>query len=207
MLHNPILAGGIAGLVEVSFTHPLDYMKVSIQQNKKIVFREFYRGITSRYTSIFPMRGILWGCRKKGKKHLKDSSFIQKSGAIGSVAGFLQTFVDAPLENIKIQRMYNNQVTYKPSTLTRGFVSNMGRNMILCSGIIGGSFIDHPFGLIFGSFVGCVASQPFDYIKTIRQTGIEPNYRHIMKGWYYRAAITPINMFIGYNVYKFLTHV
>ena len=32
-----------------------------------------------------------------------------------------------------------------------------------------------PFGLIFGSFIGCVASQPFDYIKTIRQTGIEPN--------------------------------
>ena len=53
MLHNPILAGGIAGLIEVSFTHPLDYMKVSIQQNKKIVVREFYRGITSRYTSIF----------------------------------------------------------------------------------------------------------------------------------------------------------
>ncbi len=77
----------------------------------------------------------------------------------------------------------------------------------ICSGIIAGSFIDHPFGLIFGSFLGCVASQPFDYIKTIRQTGIEPNYRHIMKGWYYRAMITPINMFIGYNVYQFLTHV
>lgn len=207
MLNNPILSGGIAGLVEVSLTHPLDYMKVSIQQNKKIVIREFYRGILSRYTSVFPMRGILWGCRKQGKKHLKDSSFLQKSGAIGGVAGFLQTFVDAPLENIKIQRMYYNKVNYQPYYLTRGFVPNMARNMILCSGIIGGSFIDHPFGLLAGSFIGCVASQPFDYIKTIRQSGIKPNYNHIMSGWYYRAMITPINMYIGYHVYKFLTRI
>jgi len=206
MLHNPILAGGIAGLVEVSMTHPLDYMKVSIQQNKRILVKEFYRGITSRYTSIFPMRGILWGCRKKGKKYLKDTGIIQKSSAIGGVAGFLQTFVDAPLENIKIQRMYCNTVNYNPTYLTRGFMPNMWRNMILCSGIIGGSFISHPLGLIAGSFLGCIASQPFDYIKTIRQSGIKPNYNHIMKGWYYRAAITPINMFIGYNVYKFITN-
>ena len=34
-----ILAGGIAGLVEVSVTHPLDYMKVSMQQRNKIIFK------------------------------------------------------------------------------------------------------------------------------------------------------------------------
>ena len=138
MLSQHILAGGFAGLVEVSCTHPLDYMKVSIQQNKKIRIREFYRGIFSRYTSIFPMRAILWGCRKTGKKHLKDKSFLHKSGAIGGVAGFLQTFVDAPLENIKIQKMYYNKVNFTPTYLTRGFMPNMARNMILCSGIIGG---------------------------------------------------------------------
>ena len=204
MATQHIIAGGIAGLVEISCTHPLDYMKVSLQQNKKIVFRELYRGILSRYTSIFPMRSILWGCRNSGNKLLRNRSIIEKGSAIGSTAGTLQTFVDAPLENIKIQQMYNNKVNFSPSNLTRGFLPNMTRNIILCCGIITGSLVDDKWGLLAGSAIGCILSQPFDYIKTIQQTNIKPDYTNIMRGWQYRIAITPLNMMIGYHIYKFL---
>ena len=204
MASQHILAGGLSGLVEITCTHPLDYMKVSLQQNKKIVFREFYRGIFSRYTSVFPMRSILWGCRNTGVRILKNRNIIEKGGAIGSSAGILQTFVDAPLENIKIQQMYYNKVDYNPSRLVRGFMPNMARNVILCCGIITGSFVDDKIGLLAGSAIGCLLSQPFDYIKTMQQTGIGGDYSNIMKGWHYRIAITPLNMLIGYNIYKFL---
>ena len=48
-------------------------------------------------------------------KYLKDYSLFHKSGLIGSCAGFMQTFVDAPLENIKIQKMYYNKVNFTPT--------------------------------------------------------------------------------------------
>ena len=199
-----ILAGGVAGLVEVSVTHPLDYMKVSMQQRNKIIFKNMYRGILTRYTSVFPMRSILWSARKHGKTKLKDYSLLQKGSIIGSGAGVLQTFVDAPLENIKIQKMYNNNVKINPNRLIQGFVPNMFRNAILCTGIITGSLINGNIGLIAGTAIGCLASQPFDYLKTIKQTGIEPNYKDMMKGWQHRIIISPINMFIGYHIYKII---
>ncbi len=204
MASQHILAGGLSGLVEITCTHPLDYMKVSLQQNKKIVFKEFYRGILSRYTSVFPMRSILWGCRNTGVRILKNRNIIEKGSAIGSTAGVLQTFVDAPLENIKIQQMYHNKVDYSPKNLIRGFTPNMARNIILCCGIITGSLVDDKVGLLAGSAIGCLLSQPFDYIKTMQQTGIEGEYKNMMRGWQYRIAITPLNMLIGYNIYKWL---
>ena len=47
-----------------------------------------------------------------------------------------------------------------------------------------------------------IFEQTFDYLKTIKQSGIEPNYKDMMKGWQYRIIISPINMFIGYHVYQ-----
>lgn len=201
-IYSHILAGGLGGLAEVSVTHPLDYMKVRIQQRNKIIFKQMYRGIFARYSSVFPMRSILWGARKHGKKKLKDYTLIQKGSIIGSSAGVLQTFVDAPLENIKIQKMYNKNVSFNPIRLVQGFVPNMFRNAILCTGIITGSLINGNIGLIAGTAIGCLASQPFDYLKTIKQSGIESNYKDMMKGWQYRIIISPINMFIGYHVYQ-----
>lgn len=199
-----VLAGGIGGIVEITCTHPLDYVKISMQQNKKMAFRELYRGVTSRYMSVFPMRSILWGCRNTGNRLLKDKNIIQKGGAIGMTAGILQTFVDAPLENIKVQKMYYNKVDYSPSRLIQGFAPNMARNIILCSGIVTGSFFDETYGLLAGSAVGCLLSQPFDYIKTMQNTGMAGSYTNIMRGWQFRMAITPLNMLIGYNIYKWL---
>ena len=80
----------------------------------------------------------------------------------------------------------------------------MARNIILCCGIITGSLVDDKVGLLAGSAIGCLLSQPFDYIKTMRQTGIEGEYKNMMRGWQYRIAITPLNMLIGYNIYKWL---
>ena len=83
----------------------------------------------------------------------------------------------------------------------------MFRNAILCTGIITGSLINGNIGLIAGTAIGCLASQPFDYLKTIKQTKIEPNYKDMMKGWQYRFIISPINMFIGYHVYKHILRI
>ena len=150
------------------------------------------------------MRSILWGCRNTGVRILKNRNIIEKGSAIGSTAGVLQTFVDAPLENIKIQQMYYNKVDYSPKNLIRGFTPNMARNIILCCGIITGSLVDDKVGLLAGSAIGCLLSQPFDYIKTMQQTGIKGEYKNMMRGWQYRIAITPLNMLIGYNIYKWI---
>ena len=204
MISQHILAGGVAGLIEVSLTHPLDCMKVKLQQRNQIKVGHLYRGILSRYTSVFPMRSILWSTRKKGKDYFKNYNIFQQGSLIGSGAGFLQTFVDAPLENIKIQKIHNNKVTISPKRLIQGFVPNMFRNIVLCSGIITGSLINSNIGLIAGTAVGSILSQPFDYIKTVKQTGIKPNYKHLMRGWQYRVIISPINMFLGYHVYRLI---
>ena len=82
MASQHILAGGLSGLVEITYTcNHFDYMKVSLQQNKKIVFKEFYRGILSRYTSVFP-HVQLWGCRNTGVRILKNRNIIEKGSAI-----------------------------------------------------------------------------------------------------------------------------
>ena len=199
-----IIAGGISGIIEVSCTHPLDYIKIAIQQRKTIKIIEFYRGILPRYTSIFPMRGILWGTRNVGIKYFNKYSLIQQGSLIGTWAGIMQTFVDAPLENMKIQKIYYNKIQFNYKSLTRGYIPNMIRNIILCSGIITGSLCNDNVGLILGSFIGCILSQPFDYLKTIQQTEITANFKHLMNGWYFRAIITPLNMFIGYHIYSWL---
>lgn len=195
-------AGCLSGLVEVTVTHPLDSAKTCLQQRRAFVAKHMYRGVTSRWSSVLPMRGILWSAQKEGRRVLSDASRVEKSVVIGSAAGACQSVVDIPAENIKLQRMRGLDVQYNVGALSRGVVPNTLRNMVLCTGIVAGSLTGHTCGVALGSFVGCITSQPFDYMKTAQQSSISMRACDVMKGWQFRAFITPLNMLIGYNVFK-----
>ena len=205
MEYNKIISGGIAGLAEVTCTHPLDYIKTTLQQGNKPKIFSIYKGVVSRYIGIFPMRAIFWSTQNYGKNKFKNHNILLNGLFTGIITGTAQTIVDSPIESIKVNRIYNNK-PYTSINLYKGFIPCYFRNIIFCTFSTTGCLINPTYGLLIGSSIGCILSQPVDYIKTIKQTGLKPHTNNYMIGWQYRAIISPINMFIGYHIFSYLSN-
>jgi len=200
-MQNKLIAGGIAGIVEVTCTHPLDYWKTILQQNKKPKLTNIYRGVLSRYIGVIPMRSVFWTTQNYGKKKFKNNSLLINGFFTGTLTASTQTIIDTPIENIKVNQIYNKNKYIK---LYKGFIPNYCRNVLFCVCSTTGCLISPTYGLFTGSIIGCIISQPIDYIKTIQQTGIKPLIYNYMNGWQYRALISPISMVIGYNIFALI---
>ena len=96
--------GCASGLIEVSITHPIDYCKVCLQKREAPVLRRCYAGVTSRWCSVLPMRGVLWTAKQHGA-HMHHKSLFEKCTVMGSMCGAIQSVVDCPIENVKLQKM------------------------------------------------------------------------------------------------------
>ena len=101
---NNIMAASLSSIAEVITTHPLDYAK-TLQQNNSFNFNTFikrpYTGLSSRIVGIIPLRIIYWNSIDY------FSSLNYSSLNTGILTSVLQTTVDYPIEQIKINKMLN----------------------------------------------------------------------------------------------------
>jgi len=212
-LETRIKSSVVSGLIEVCCTHPLDFAKTILQNEKgqrKQAFQEFlkqpYKGVSSRIIGIVPMRILFWN----------SITYFKEKGYHPVMAGiytaFIQTSVDFPIEQIKTQKMLKNNhnimSAFRQPGLPYGFGANLSRNMgfaVVLNCIIDGHDGSYYHGAL-GGFLGAVLTQPLDSLKTWYQAGNStyPNWQvqNYFRGWHLRAGISLISMNIGWFVFS-----
>ena len=197
------ISGGISGLIEISFIHPIEYFKTIIQyNNKKINFKNFikttysengirslYKGFLPRVIGIVPMRVIFWGSMYSSENYLSTTSIDKKYiyPLSGLIAGGAQTLIDCPMESLKTKMMTSN-ACISNSINFNGFVPNIIRNAGFAvifnhqKNIMKQNYFDKgkQINFIDNFYIGCtsaigatVITQPFDYIKSKMQEKLE----------------------------------
>jgi hypothetical protein len=213
-MEKSLFASSIASTIEVIASHPIDVFKTRRQYNPtfgikdflKLSFKDQYRGIVPRLIGVSPMRMTFWPCINYANSNIQHKHKYLLAGMFG---GFMQTFIDTPIEYTKIQSIYKNKIHLR--RLYNGYLPNCLRNMVFaislnmcnhCDDLPDNKFIRGGIG----GFLGSVISQPLDYWKTQRQ--INPDYtfktsclKNIMKGGASRAFMGFINMGIGSLVF------
>lgn len=214
------LSGSISGICEVLITHPIDFIKTkkqegySFKDNKKnYKLPDYYKGIQSRFYGIVPMRTVFWGSQDITEKYLKkNKSNIHPSYNFlikGTVSSFFQTLIDNPIEVKKISDMAQIKSTNNFKTLYKGFNYNLIRNNIFANTFCYGTQFnsDKKYNVLLNSFfwgsLGAIASHPFDYIKTIKQSpeiNDKRNFFTILNTTpfrYYTRGIISRTLFVG----------
>ena len=231
MISKEYLAGAFAGCIEVTLTHPFDYIKTKIQQKRSFKylihntsFSQCYSGYTVRLLGVAPMRMIFWGTQKTTESLLKpfNINVLYKGSIIGIVSASAQTILDTPIEVMKIAYM-NKSKHIIFTNLFNGFSVTLYRNILFanCVGIATQfantrNKIEKIILLGSGGLVGSIISQPLDYVKTQKQLP-EPDKRTILRvlqeeniqtlfrGGLYRALLGMSTMSIGYTIMNLLT--
>lgn len=214
-MESKIKASIVAGLMEVLTTHPIDYVKTLSQDGKstneilKKVIKNPYTGIHSRVVGVIPMRILFW--------NTLDYFHKNKYSAIsaGALTASIQTLIDYPIEQIKIQCMIN-KVSWKNAFRINhfpSFTTHLSRNILFAS--VFASFIDYNpdsyYLAALGGFAGAIISHPLDSLKTWYQSG-NINYpkhwtmENYFKGWHHRGIISLISMNIGWIVFRKIQH-
>ena len=240
----------VSSIIETSITHPIDVIKIHKQTSQPIIYRfnTLYSGYVPRALGNIPSRTIFlfsqdylhnyfnktntyynaYNCCCN--KNYQISKNIQ-SIIIPLLAGFSQTLVDTPVENIKMNQVMKMKETFLYKELYKGFVPHFYRNFIfvLCvynckqMGIKNGnngnnisnwslnSYLGTAIsGSIYGSIgglVGSYISHPLDTIKTCIQTNRPyDNFtiKDYMKGCHLRAGMGMINMFVSLYVFEIM---
>jgi hypothetical protein len=127
--HKRFLYGGIAGITEVTFTHPIDLLKTRMQnarlqnnpikhpsQYLKLLYksngiRGIYSGYLPRFIGIVPMRFVYWGTQNNCNYYFSTNTSLSHSNVLilsGIIGGAAQTLVDNPIEAIKTRMMTDN---------------------------------------------------------------------------------------------------
>jgi len=201
------LSGGLSGIVEICFIHPIEYYKTILQSNNgknRLPFLNFiksiyinngftglYKGFLPRLYGIIPMRTVFWGTLTTSEKELHkttiDKCYIPTIA--GATAGIFQTIIDCPIESMKTKLMTNNILQYNCINFN-GFVPNLYRNVFFAiifntnKQLIETNYDKKIYtDIIIGSFCGSIASiitQPFDYIKTQQQLDKNIKIRNII---------------------------
>lgn len=153
------------------------------------------------------MRIVFWNALTG----FKDLGFT--TVAAGFLTAIVQTSVDYPVEQIKIQKMINNNhnilSAFRQPNLMKGFTLTLSRNIgfaVILNTFIDGQEQSHYHGAL-GGFFGSVITHPIDCLKTWYQAG-NTNYPTHWKvssyfnGWHLRAGISLVSMNIGWVVYS-----
>lgn len=166
-----IKSSAISGVLEIICTHPLDYGKTVLQNNSKHVsLKNFlnnpYKGFVSRVIGIVPMRILFWNSISYFKE--QGYNFI----LAGVCTAIIQTTVDYPIEQIKVQRMINDNhsilAAFRQPNLLKGYGFTLGRNIgfaVILNSCIDGQDGSHYHGAL-GGFLGSVITHPIDSLKT-----------------------------------------
>ena len=112
-MEKSLFASSIASTIEVLASHPIDVFKTRRQYNPKFGIKDFlklsfkdkYRGIVPRLIGVSPMRMTFWPCINYANSNIQHKYKYALAGMFG---GFMQTFIDTPIEYTKIQSIYKN---------------------------------------------------------------------------------------------------
>lgn len=228
---NVYIAGGLAGITEVVFTHPIDVIKTHMQNKNttKFTFQTLTKGLGFRLLGIVPMRFTFWLTQDITQNIYTIQNKYVKTVCCGLTAGFLQTFIDHPMEMVRINTLYsqnNSFVTAKQLLQNRQLFNGFGYTM--CRNLaFGGTYltvrqllnIDNVFTTsAIAGLTASILTQPFDYFKTQRQSLtfvhnkailteikelLRTNPKIMWTGGMMRAMICFINMGIGYTFYEY----
>jgi hypothetical protein len=203
----------VSAVAEVTLTHPLDYVKTIMQNNsKKLRYNEIksllktpYKGVSSRFIGIVPMRVLFWN----SLDYFKNKGFNPYHAAL--ITSLIQTTVDYPIEQIKTQKIINNcsslksfnNVNILPAISTH-LIRNIG--FAVCVNVIIQQDPDSFYYGAIGGFIGSVITHPFDSLKTWYQSGYKHYPTHwksydYMRGWNYRCSVSLISMNVGWTIY------
>ncbi len=207
-----IKASITSALIEVTATHPIDYVKTVLQNNSdknKINYKEIlktpYKGVTSRLIGIVPMRVLFWN----SLEFFKSKGFNPYYSALAT--SVIQTAVDYPIEQIKTQQINNNTSiinSFRNIKILPAYSTHLIRNMgfaVCVNGIIQKDPNSLYLGAI-GGLCGSIITHPFDTLKTWYQSGNTNYPKHwllsdYMRGWNYRCGVSLISMNIGWIVF------
>lgn len=218
------ISGGIAGIVEVTLTHPIDLMKTKIQEFEQTKgklrtnmnhlfydYKKLYRGYLPRVIGIFPMRLTYWGCQSYALNKLSNHGItgIESNIIAGIFAGSIQTIIDNPIELIKTRMMTNNKLSAFDIIKDRkfpGFTPTLFRNTIfascVCASLYYKSDTNHAKNFMLGAtggFIGSILTQPFDYIKTEFQRSKKITKENSWKNMIKLFNEKPLHMFAGWK--------
>ena len=203
----------VSAITEVATTHPIDYLKTIIQNNQNTLklsdLRELlktpYKGVSSRFIGIVPMRIIFWN----SLDYFKKKGFNVYNAAI--ITSLIQTSVDYPIEQAKTQKIINNNNflnSFQGIKISHALSTHLIRNMgfAVCVNAIIQKNPDSFYYGAFGGFLGSLITQPFDSLKTWYQSGYQKypnhwNFNNYMKGWQYRCSVSLIGMNVGWIIY------
>ena len=201
---NSLTASCISSIIEIITTHPLDYAK-TLQQNNDFKLSRFiknpYCGISSRFIGIIPLRIVYWN----------SINYFNSRGFNPIITGintaFLQTLVDYPIEQIKINKMLNTNIFFN----SKGYLSLLLRNSIFAVGFTTcvNSIENKNYSGAVGGLLGSLLSHPIDSLKTHYQAGnntfpINWTFNNYFKGWYLRCGVSLVGMNVGYISYTFI---
>ena len=193
MEYKKFMAGGLSGLVEISFTYPIDYAKVKRQEYRQTGksltnfykniapngVRSYYTGFFPRVAGIVPMRIVFWGTQDTTKQLLENNNIETPFNffIIGACGGFAQAIIDNQIEILKISKITNTSREEMFRSLIRfqGFNTTLVRNVFfnscvsyLCftNGVEEQSLLEKMRNGALGGIVGTILTQPIDYVKT-----------------------------------------
>ena len=198
-------SGGISGMVEIFFIHPIEYYKTlnqSVEKNlsfknfyknvtKNNGFRGLYKGLYPRMVGIIPMRTIFWGTLTTSENILHNHNINKKyiPAIAGASAGLLQTIIDCPVESFKTKLMNNNKIN---RINFHGFIPNTARNIFFATIFniqkkkmekyqLNKSIYNDIFVGSISGIIASIITQPFDYLKTQKQIhGDNKNLKQIL---------------------------
>lgn len=195
MEYKKFVAGGLSGLIEISLTYPMDYLKVKRQEFKQTGqplknfyrdispngVRSFYTGYLPRVAGIVPMRFAFWGSQDTTRQLLINNNIDTSFNFlfIGISGAFFQTIIDNQAEIMKISRISNIPREEMINALMRfqGFNTSLVRNMgfnscisYLCfnGGMEDKTLFEKMEISALGGLVGSLLTQPIDYVKTYK---------------------------------------
>ncbi len=226
-MDNILLAASFSGVIEVTLTHPLDVIKTLKQQNSSNFkypnnFLGYYRGYGPRMVGAVPMRTLFWTCQYIYFKELEEHYSKNKATMMAGIgAGATQTIIDTPLELVKIQMISGKTLRESlKNNIFSGFTYNLYRNSIFTAFVAYSLYFSKEnkwYHMALGGFIGSVVSQPFDYMKTLKQSNQQISFKILFKHFSYhrkyllvgtwnRALMAFINMGIGGYVFKFFAN-
>lgn len=209
-----------ASICEIVIVHPIDVFKIHYQQNSNFKFKTFmnynfntkYRGFISRSMGILPMRTTFWVSQDLANKNISLNNSILNYITKSTFVSFAQTLIDCPIENMKIGKINNKKIKFNFKFFYKGFSPNLIRNNIFAFNVIGFNKLGDEYDCnkfisgSIGGLLGSIISQPFDYIKTLRQSDKNIKFydifnikhkKYFMNGCTARSLVCFMSMGIG----------
>lgn len=128
--------GAVSGMFGIMLSHPIDTIKTSIQDNKKVKYnvRFLYRGILPALSGVGMEKAIVFGTYVNTKKYLQKKDFNKRyiNFLSGLASGTSAAFIVTPVERLKILSQTGHKLSvtdFNPFSLYRGISATFTREI------------------------------------------------------------------------------